>query len=1045
MAYSLLVDVKTGTSEAQMKHELMSELQNLFGEDVNFDRVERKLYSHDVGSIPSLVKPLMPGGVASAVVRPKDEEQLVALAHLAGNAGIELVPRGAATSGYGGAIPREGAVVVDMRRFKKIRDIDTDNETVVAGAGVVWQHLATVLEEHGLALRAYPTSAPSSTVAGWLAQGGAGFGSYQYGWFSENVVSARVVLPSGEVKVFEGPGLSRVADAEGMTGFITEVKLRVRKAKKTRLFAAAFPDADSLQKAVTLIREQKLDIWSLSFLNPAATRLGKKMPAKTHHGRPIHATHSPLDMPEQYILLAAWSSDDNAVQSGLERVASDAGGSALEQEIAQHEWEMRFKPMRVKRLGPSLIPAEVVVPADRLGEVLRDLDDRIELPMIIEGMGVAGDEVVLLGFIPHDERKFGFNVAFALALSVVKAAREHGGRAYSTGIYFKKEAPEILGAAKVRELSDYKNEIDPNGVMNPGKVYGKGTLSSLLSAGESFEALTRSLGNSFGAPLGETFEEDERGLPAEVVRFAYACGQCGYCVEGCTQYSGQGWESHSPRGKWYFLREVLEGREKITQEWVTKFLLCTTCERCENECPLDLPIEPAWGALRGRLINDQGKMTLPPFEMMAASMRKEGNIWAAYREGRADWLPEEIAEKIPEKSKIGYFAGCTASFVEEDIGQGTVTLLDRAGVDFTYLGEEENCCGIPMLVSGRWDVWEENMKQNIANMKARGVETVVTSCPACYLVWKTYYPEWAEKLGIDYPFQAKHYSEVVAEKIAEGGVEFPHEVPMTVTFHDSCHAGRACGLYEPPRDLLTAIPGVELKEMQHNREDGLCCGSVLTLIGDPPAAHQIGDARLQEAVDIGVEDVVALCPCCQFQLRVSADKMGTNVKVHDLSHLVATAMGVELVDPTPYALTMWAVFEKMVYLMKPEAMASVMQELYPQMVDAMPFGMGRMMRLMGKVPGASKLMKPLMPKMFPLLMPSIMPKVMPDMLEAVGSRIDMPDSMREQMPDLLPQTMEALMPNMLPLMMPYVVPSMLDYLKNGIQSTELSGESVVRK
>src|SRR5665811_2046063 len=626
-----------------------------------------------------------------------------------------------------------------------------------------------------------------------------------------------------------------------------------------------------------------------------------------------------------------------------------------------------------------------------------------------------------------------------------KIARAHGGRAYSTGVYFSKHADEILGAQRLDMIRGAQLRLDPKDIMNPGKVYADSGLTAILGLAEGFEPLVRTVANSFEAELGEKFDANNKGIPEEVARYAFACAQCGYCVEGCTQFGGQGWESSSPRGKWYFLREVLQGREEITQDWVTKFLLCTTCERCENECPLNLPIEPAWGLLRGALINDQGKMTFPPFEMMAASMKKEGNIWAGYRKDRDGWLPQELREKLPENSTTAYFAGCTASYVEQDIAIGTAELLDRAGVEFTYVGNEENCCGIPMLVSGRWDVWESNMRHNIDTMKAHGVEEVVTSCPACYLVWKTYYPQWCEKLGIEYGIEARHYSEVLSEKIESGELELPGRIDKTVTFHDSCHAGRACGLYEPPRDLLTAIPGVELKEMQHNREDGLCCGSVLTLIGDPPAAHQIGDARLQEAVDIGVEDVVALCPCCQFQLRVSADKMGTNVKVHDLSHLVATAMGVELVDPTPYALTMWAVFEKMVYLMKPEAMASVMQELYPQMVDAMPFGMGRIMRLMGKVPGASKLMKPLMPKMFPLLMPSIMPKVMPDMLEAVGSRIDMPDSMREQMPDLLPQTMEALMPNMLPLMMPYVVPSMLDYLKNGIQSTELSGESVVRK
>ncbi len=126
--------------------------------------------------------------------------------------------------------------------------------------------------------------------------------------------------------------------------------------------------------------------------------------------------------------------------------------------------------------------------------------------------------------------------------------------------------------------------------------------------------------------------------------------------------------------------------------------------------------------LRGKLIHDEKRMTFPPFEMMAAALRKEGNIWAGYRENRADWFPEDLkAHGLPEQAEMAYFAGCTASYVEHDIGRPRPPAA-QAGVDFTYLGEQENCCGIPMLVAGKWDTWEDNMRQNIDAMKAAGVE-----------------------------------------------------------------------------------------------------------------------------------------------------------------------------------------------------------------------------------------------------------------------------------------------------------------------------------
>src|SRR5680860_392416 len=1015
-----------------MEQPVQESLVRIFGEkDVSFDRVERKLYSHDVGSVPRLIKPFMPGGLAGAVVRPRSEGSLVELLGLARSNGLEVVPRGAATSGYGGAIPRKDAVVVDMRRFKRVVAVDSDTLTATVEAGVVWKDLQAVLEEHDLELLMYPTSAPSSTVGGWLAQGGSGYGSYEHGWFRDVVVSARVVRPTGEVETVSGTGLDTVSEAEGMTGFITQVTVRVARKEDVNLLAVAFDTATALQAGLIGIAEASIPLWSVSFINPSAVRLGKQLPAKTHHGHPIHAVHTPFDVPESFVVLLAWHQSTQGTRGRLEDIVARKGGAVLSDDVAEHEWELRYSPMRVKRIGPSLIPTEVVVPVSSLGVVLGEIAKKVDLPIVIEGVGVSGDEVVLLGFIPHDERTFGYNVAFGLALSVIKIARLHGGRAYSTWVYFSKHAAEIMGVERLDMIRGAQLRLDPKDIMNPGKVYADSGLTAILGLAEGFEPLVRTVANSFEAELGEKFDANNKGIPEEVARYAFACAQCGHCVEGCTQFGGQGWESRSPRGKWYFLREVLQGREEITQEWVHKFLLCTTCERCENECPLNLPIEPAWGLLRGELINEQNRMTFPPFEMMAASMKKEGNIWAGYRKDRDGWLPQDLRDKLPEKSKTAYFAGCTASFVEQDIAIGTAELLDRAGVEFTYVGNEENCCGIPMLVSGRWDVWESNMRHNIDTMKAHGVEEVVTSCPACYLVWKAYYPQWCEKLGIEYGIEAKHYSEVLSEKIEAGELVLPGRIEKTVTFHDSCHAGRACGLYEPPRDLLEAIPGIELREMEHNREDALCCGSVLTLIGDSPVAHDLGAVRLQEAIDVGVKDIVALCPCCQFQLRVSANVTGMDVEVHDLAHLAAASLGVELPDPNEETMANWRVFDQMIRLMQPDDMAAVMEELFPQMLAAMPLRMGGMMRVMAKIPGALGAMKPLMPTLFPLLMPSIMPKVMPDMLVAVGKRIDMPDYMREQMPDLLPDTMAALMPNMLPILMPRIVPAMIGYLRSG--------------
>jgi Fe-S oxidoreductase len=694
--------------------------------------------------------------------------------------------------------------------------------------------------------------------------------------------------------------------------------------------------------------------------------------------------------------------------------------------------------MIVKRLGPSLVPAEVVVPLSSLSEVLTEIGEKVDQPVVKEGViirkGPQGKpEVVILGFIPSDERKLGYNFIFGLVMTIINIAAAHGGRPYSTGLYFAKKVDTILGADRTAGLRQFKKQIDPHSIMNPGKVTETGLIGTALELAGRFEPLIRPFGNYIQTHIGERPTKSVRDIPADVAWYAYSCSQCGYCVEECDQFYGRGWESQSPRGKWYWLREYMAGREKWDQKMVDTIISCTTCELCNIRCSTSLPIEPSWMKLRGQLIDEDKKMTFPPFEMMAEALRREGDIWAGYRKDRAAWFPEDLKAKHGpgKKSKNVYFAGCTASYVEHDIGMASVRLLDSAGVDFTYLGEAETCCGTPMLVAGKWDLFADIVKKNVQAVKDTGADTVIASCPACDMMWRHAYPEWAKKLGIDYDIKAKHYSEVISEKLHSGEFKFPDNGKQRtkVTWHDSCHIGRVSGVYDPPRDVIRAIPGTDFVEMSHNREDAHCCGSVLTLIKEPDVAADIGKVKLDEAVEAGAEKVLALCPCCEFQLRVSADKKQVPVEVVDLARYAASALGYEFPDPNPEVRKQWAVFEAMISLMTPEGFAEIMGTMWPELIDAMPFGMGGMMRTMGKIPGALDLMKPVFPVLFPRLLPMMMPKVMPVMLERVAERIPMPDYMREQMPDLMPRVMDNLMPHMIGDVVPLVTQPMIDYLK----------------
>lgn len=1016
---------------------LQEQLRQTFDGRVSFDEMERRLYSHDVGDVPLMVKPLLGKALADAVVQPKSEDELVELVKMAARHNLPLVPRGKATSGYGGVLPIKGGLMIDFYRLRGIVAVDKEALTVTVEPGIVWEFLEKELKKQDLTLRLYPSSAPSSTVGGWLAQGGFGYGSFEFGAFQENVVSARVVLPDGEVRDFSGDDLDLISDAEGITGLISQVTLRVKPLEEEVVYGVRFTKARWMAAAMRQIVAEGLPIWSVSFINPTMSRLKNQRPPKLEHGHPVEKDFPKC--PEAYIAIFVYpASRADEVTPALHRILVANGAERCSEDMAEHEWSERFRIMGIKRLGPSLVPSEVLLPLENLDKALDEIEAKIQQPLSVEGMILKGDMALLLGFIPHDYRSLGYNMAFALALSVIKIAKKYGGRAYATGLYFAQEADTVLGAGRVKQLRQFKKDIDPQQIMNPGKVLGNGLLGAVMSLAGAFEPIVRVFGNAAKSPLGERMEGlGKRGVPDDVAWYAHACAQCGYCVDECDQFYGRGWESESPRGKWFFLREYMRGKAEMTQDWVNKFMACTTCEVCNVECPLDLPIEPSWLKMRGQLIHVEDRMTFPPFEIMRASLRKERNIWASYSQDRSGWVPENLQDKIKWRAEIGYFPGCTASYVEPDVAQGTAQLLDAAGIEFTYMGDGEACCGLPMLVSGQWDAWEEIMRHNINGIKERGVKTVVTSCPACWLSWTHYYPQWAEKLGIEYDIESRHYSEILAERIASGDLEFTHEVPMKVTWHDSCHMGRAGGsegIYEPPRKLLQAIPGLEFVEMEHNRENAHCCGGVLSLLENPETAKLIGDVRLQEAVDTGAEALIASCPCCEVQFRVTAKKTGNELPIVDLAHLTSEALGVKMPDPTEYALELWGTFEAMIYLLKPEAMADFMVGLLPQMIEAMPAPFRVMMKwIKAASPGVRNvmlaMMRPVMPILFPVLMPGMMPQVMPDMLAAVEEIVPMPQHMKEQMPDLMPEAMDNLLPKMLPLIIPHFIPQMEDYLK----------------
>jgi FAD/FMN-containing dehydrogenase len=307
------------------------------------------------------------------------------------------------------------------------------------------------------------------------------------------------------VREYAGKDLELISDAEGTTGLITRVTLKVRPNEDLVVKALALPSAESLAAFCRDANSQNLPLWSVIFINPKMAELKNESPVRTHFG---HDAEHKVALPKAYILLLAYRQKDHAaMDTALPALLKSHGARLLSDEIAAHEWENRFKLMIVKRLGPSLVPAEIVVPLENLGRALDEIERKLKQPIVKEGVIVRNGrggkpEAVILGFIPSDQRKFSYNFVFGLVLTIVKIAEKYGGRAYSTGLYFTGRAKQVLGSARAVALKAHQKAVDPSGLLNPDKVFGGRLVGKALGLGMVFEPLIRPFGNAVGVKSG---------------------------------------------------------------------------------------------------------------------------------------------------------------------------------------------------------------------------------------------------------------------------------------------------------------------------------------------------------------------------------------------------------------------------------------------------------------------------------------------------------------------------------------------------------------
>ena len=435
-------------------------LSQAFAGAVSFDPQILRSYAHDLGEMPwPLLR--MINSQPSAVVLARSADEVSRALRLARQYKVPLTPRAQASSGYGGSLPCRGGLLLDLSNFKRILSIDVEKQSVDLEPGVVWEELRQELHKEGLDIRACPTSAPSSTVGGWFAMGGTGIGSLQYGTCLDTVLEIELIDPDGTKRCLSGSAMTPYYQTCGALGIITRLRLACRKAQTSSSVAAWLPNAAS---AIAFLQAAQASHKLYSASLQCAEYCALQAKAKNHAPDIDRGFLILLNLPQQEL-------DEEA----MKRCASQAGGTLLDKALAEAEWEQRYYPMRIKKLGPSLLVGEFFIPYGKFATLYDDLKKKLDCDnFALEAFAVKDGRLAVLIYLLDDASALLYPLRMVKAMIPLQLALRHGGSAYASGMWFAALAASVYGEEKLRLVRRIKKDKDPLDLLNPGKIGGPG-------------------------------------------------------------------------------------------------------------------------------------------------------------------------------------------------------------------------------------------------------------------------------------------------------------------------------------------------------------------------------------------------------------------------------------------------------------------------------------------------------------------------------------------------------------------------------------------
>ena len=366
---------------------------------------------------------------------------------------------------------------------------------------------------------------------------------------------------------------------------------------------------------------------------------------------------------------------------------------------------------------------------------------------------------------------------------------------------------------------------------------------------------------------------------------AWACYDCGKCTGTCPIARVGG--SYSPR------RHVLAATSDVANNDNGDLFACLTCGACGERCPVQVRYSDLIRGLREHNHGKKAEPECPHGGALQSLMRMMAG--GGTQQDRLAWLTDDL-KTDPKKGEVFYWTGCAAYydafFTELELAtlnaaRAAIRLMNRADI-VPVVSVEERCCGHDLLWNGDRENFERLARHNVRLVEESGAATLVTSCAECLRTWKIdYQPFFTGK-----PPKVVHITELLAD--VSDKLPLKRNCDRKVTFQDPCRLGRHLGIYDPPRDLLSEVPGIELVEMRHSRSGATCCAGG-TWSNCDRFAKRIQVERLREAKATGAEILVTACPKCQIHLKCAMKdpnlKQDIEIELRDVVELLEESVG----------------------------------------------------------------------------------------------------------------------------------------------------------